>query len=309
MMLSLVVLLPLLCVCPVHSFGSIGTRNKFSLFTTTTTTTRVFSESSSSSTTISSGSSLVLSSVPQRLSRDEALLVLNRDILPTEEYGDRIGYGRDAQGIVTSELVQGNDPRLTLTYGEFPTHSMDQLVDLALRHVAMDDYEKIEMVDLGSGCGRLVFYAALSRGTPQQPWNIRGIEISPLLHDIATKALQAGQDWFVDTSATTTTTTNTLNTCELVCGPAQNHTDWLRQADVVFAYSTVWQTSGFSPQLGAMVMDRSWSELLATSCRPGCVVVTTDRALDPQHGWKLLNQLNVDNREVMGSTGYIQTLV
>ena len=57
-----------------------------------------------------------------------------------------------------------------------------------------------------------------------------------------------------------------------------------------------------------MNLDRQWSELLANSCRKGCVVITTDRALDPQHGWELLDRLDVDNREVMGSTGYIQVL-
>jgi hypothetical protein len=37
-------------------------------------------------------------------------------------------------------------------------------------------------------------------------------------------------------------------------------------------------------------------------------MITTDRVLDPRHGWLFLDRLDVDNREVMGSTGYIQVL-
>jgi hypothetical protein len=58
-----------------------------------------------------------------------------------------------------------------------------------------------------------------------------------------------------------------------------------------------------------MNLDRQWSELLANSCRKGCVVIAiTDRALYPRLGWELLGRLDVDNREVMGSKGYIQVL-
>lgn len=76
----------------------------------------------------------------------------------------------------------------------------------------------------------------------------------------------------------------------------------------VFAYSTAWETNGFSEQLGAMIIGQEWSGLLALSCPNGCVVVTTDRALDPHYGWHLVERLDVDNREVMGSTGYVQVL-
>ena len=52
-------------------------------------------------------------------------------LLPQKDYGERIGSGRDAQG-VSNQAVNADDPRLTLTYGEFPTHSMDALLDCAL---------------------------------------------------------------------------------------------------------------------------------------------------------------------------------
>ena len=37
-------------------------------------------------------------------------------------------------------------------------------------------------------------------------------------------------------------------------------------------------------------------------------MVTTDRALDPRHGWKLLDRHDVPSPVVFESTGYIQTM-
>ena len=81
-----------------------------------------------------------------------------------------------------------------------------------------------------------------------------------------------------------------------------------QQADVIFAYSTVWDNIGFVPEIGAMVLSHEWNQLLSSSCSPGTVAITTDRALDPNFGWKLVDRLDVDNREVFGSTAYIHVL-
>ena len=234
-------------------------------------------------------------------SREEALHILDTVLLPKEEYGTRIGYGRDAQGI-GREAVGGDDPRLALTYGEFPTHSMDQLLDCALQHMSSQTgrHNRISMIDLGSGCGRLVLYAALTR----ESWSVSGIEISDILHNQAQEATNRG----VQAGLFQTTPNRDAPFCQLLLGPAEICQDVLSAADIIFAYSTVWQTNGFSEELGAMIMDRSWSGLLAGSCRKGCVVVTTDRALDPREGWQLLDRMDVDNREVFGSTGFIQVL-
>jgi hypothetical protein len=51
-----------------------------------------------------------------------------------------------------------------------------------------------------------------------------------------------------------------------------------------------------------------WNRLFSESCKPGCVVVTTDRALDPRYGWKVLDRLDVANPEVFESTGFVQIL-
>ena len=50
------------------------------------------------------------------------------------------------------------------------------------------------------------------------------------------------------------------------------------------------------------------AETLASICQNGVVAVTTDRVLNPDHGWKLLERMDVDNASVWGSVGYISVL-
>ena len=82
----------------------------------------------------------------------------------------------------------------------------------------------------------------------------------------------------------------------------------MNQADIVFSYSTVFETKGFDETIGAMILSDDWSKMLAESCKKGCIVVTTDRALDPQYGWDLKQTLDVDNPKLLGATGYISSL-
>ena len=242
-------------------------------------------------------------SVSRVLTRQEGQDVMEGTILPSTQYGDRIEWGRDAQGLERSMAVTANDPRMFLTYGEFPLDSLDELLDLALPHVTTAS-GGICMLDVGSGCGRLALYAALTRGSSEQPWAVHGIEISPVLHDKAVQALSIGYQggYFLgqDSSA--------HSSILLHAGAAEEWKDVLAKANLVFAYSTAWPTSGFSEQWGAMIIGQQWSGLLSESCPTGCVVVTTDRALDPKYGWELVDRRDVDNREVMGSTGYVHIL-
>jgi hypothetical protein len=255
--------------------------------------THMISSSSSSQETT------VTCSVSTKLSREQGQSVLDEKLLPRSEYGNRIGLGRDAQGIdAFSGVITPDDPRLTKTYGEFPLSSLDQLLDLGLQY--LDGRDRTTMLDLGSGCGRLVVYSALTRGTVQHPWTIHGIEISNLLHEQAICTLSAGLEagWFSEGEGTTN------GNISFHCGAADDNRIVLGEADLVFAYSTVFSSSSFSPELGAMVLDKEWSELFKY-CRVGSVAITTDRALDPAHGWELVDRLDVENPEVFGSTGYI----
>ena len=304
-------------------------------------TKRASSPTSSSLSSSLSSTAATIATTTNTYSREDALHWLDTVLLPQKDYGERIGSGRDAQG-VSNQAVNADDPRLTLTYGEFPTHSMDALLDCALERYSRNqnnndnpNQKPFHMIDLGSGCGRLVLYAALSRPS----WTVSGIEISDILHRQAQDAVNRGiQHGLFQTSTVPAETDSTRSSTSgvasgletqqqqqqqqhaspssdsssaplrLLLGPADAFPHVLSDADIIFAYSTVWATSGFSPELGAMVMDRYWSELLAQSCRKGCIVVTTDRALDPRDGWILLDRMDVDNREVFGSTGFIQVL-
>jgi hypothetical protein len=253
--------------------------------------------------------------VPTTFAPEEGRLVMDEQLMSKQEYGDRIGWGRDAieMGGDSSGVISAHDPRLSMTYAEFPLPSLDQLVDLAMTYLPKEQLQEQQgkpttLVDIGSGCGRLVFYLALTRGKAQEPWTIHGIEISGLLHDVAGEYLEVGIDvknFFLPLTTATTTTGASL---ALHCGPADQFPDLLGQADIVFAYSTAFPAPSFSPELGALILDSEWSELLSCYCKPGCVAVTTDRALDPLYGWKLVDRLDVENPEVFGSTGFVHVL-
>jgi hypothetical protein len=181
---------------------------------------------------------------------------------------------------------------------------MDQLIDLGLeQRLDRASEGSMTMVDLGSGCGRLIFYSGLTRGDKEQPWNIHGIEIADILHEeameTASKGLEGG--YLSDLEGPTTT-------ISLHHGPVDKYRHILGAADLIFAYSTAFPAKTFNPDLGAMILGAEWSQLLSESCKAGCIAITTDRALDPGHGWKLIDRLDVENSEVFGSTGYIHVL-
>ncbi|KAI2499528.1 hypothetical protein MHU86_14945 [Fragilaria crotonensis] len=247
---------------------------------------------------------VISASVPTRLSREDGLKLVDTCLLPSEEYGQRITAAKDAQGFDPTKLIIGDDPRLCFAYGEFPTHSTDELVDLALRYIP-EFNGTVEMLDLGSGCGRLACYLALTRGTERNPWSVHGIEICNVLTDVASRAIAVGvRNKLFEKRDESTLGRNTL---ALHLGPAEQLPDVIARAHLIFSYCSTFKTDGFSEELGAMMLDKQWSEFLSRSCRNGCVVITTDRALDPRYGWKILDQLDVDNREVMEAP-YIQVL-
>ena len=291
------------------------------------TTTTALSDNETSSST----STAQTFYVPNAVSRSDGQQIMDEILMPSKKYGDRIGWGRDAHDL--SGLIASNDPRLGMTYGEFPLRSFDTLLDLGLEHIQQqkrrhnnnndedNDKRKIILVDLGSGCGRLVLYSALTRrgGGQQQsqgdakPWDVHGIEIAPLLHDEGRKVITNGIEngWFAQHDETTQSEDNNHyhpNCLSLHLGPVEEYTSLLNDADILFAYSTAFPAETFSPSLGAMILGTEWSQVLSEACHSGCVAVTTDRALDPTYGWNLLGRVDVDNKEVFGSTGYIHVL-
>mmetsp|Transcript_14216 Transcript_14216/g.30857 ORF Transcript_14216/g.30857 Transcript_14216/m.30857 type:complete len:314 (+) Transcript_14216:172-1113(+) len=248
---------------------------------------------------------LVSVQVAKKLSQQEAEDIIETCLFPSGEHTRRMNAGRDAQGLRegTSSVVEAGDPRMQYTYGEFPLRSFDTLIDMSLdelqsRRGTIPD--SLRLVDLGSGCGRLVLYAALSRG-----WNVNGIEIGRELHTVATNILSKGTADGYFTSAQLPNE----GVISLHLGAADTLTDVLGSADIIFAYSTVFPAAkDFNVEISALVLSPAWSEMLAKACRDECVVVTTDRALDPQFGWELVARREIENPEVFGSTGYVHIL-
>jgi len=269
---------------------------------------RVFSDLQCSA---SPGQTVPTAAVGKRHSRKEAQSIINEQLMPERHYSERIGWGRDAQGITEDTgPLDPSDPRLSRTYAEFPLTSFDKLIDLGLQYLStsskQDGSKPISLVDIGSGCGRLVFYAAMSRGSDEgPPWEVHGIEIADLLHERALGYVKGGIEAGIMSK---TQSSNNYNTLSFRLGPAEDYTKILQNADIVFAYSTAFSAKSFSPALGALLLDPEWSALLSNTCTAGCIAITTDRALDPACGWDLLDRLDVENAEVFGTTGYIHLL-
>eukprot|EP00804_Cyclotella_cryptica_P002730 CCRYP_009641-RA/>CCRYP_009641-RA protein AED:0.22 eAED:0.22 QI:10/1/1/1/0/0/2/481/437 len=313
-------------------------------------------------TSICSASASVLT----RIDCSQAQQILDAVICPSEEERDRATAGMQAFASSAEEYrgkaIKGDDPRNQYTYGEFPFDSFDVLVDRALELMEQQGdlsdgltdekgMRKNNMVDLGSGCGRLVLYAALTRnnaGSEQRSpdadesrtWDFHGVEIGSHLHSLAVRSLKRGVEngWFsfhstnvdvVDPAAVGARSKiefhngNALLVDDPYFPSAKDgkHGDnvttrtsiqsVLSQATLLFAYSTVWETDPsqpFNPELQAMILSPKWSQALASLCPRGCMAVTTDRALNPQDGWRFLEKMEVENPSVWGSVGYISVL-
>lgn len=241
------------------------------------------------------------------LSRTEAAYVLDHHILPTTQKGARMLLG----GVQGGVAVTGDDPILFETYGEFPLRSLDTLLDRAEELLAASGEPKRTVVDLGSGCGRLALYMALSRNA----WDVYGVEISPSFHKEAVNAVDRALDRGCmvqsDGSHESTfsfETTSSTSRLSLHLGPAGDFTELLQLADIIFSYSTAFKSSGFSERSSTMVLDVEWNVLLTKFCQSTCLIITTDKALDPDFGWEILDRIDVPNPEVLESIGYIQRL-
>ncbi len=77
--------------------------------------------------------------------------------------------------------------------------------------------------------------------------------------------------------------------------------------DLIFAYLLVWDRSNvqlYNHELGAMILSSNWLSTLALMCPGGCVVIMTNRVLDPNNRWKLLDRMEVKNPCLWDSVGY-----
>jgi SAM-dependent methyltransferase len=227
-------------------------------------------------------------------SRDRTARHINEDLFPTTERGRRMSLGLPNLNELTS--MNGRDPRLAESYAEFPLSSLDALLDHAER---ITNQRPRRIVDVGSGCGRLVFYLALSRSG----CDVSGIEISETFHNegchAAEKAIGKGLINYCKSNDQT-------SSISLHLGPASDFPKTISEADLIFCYSTTFSGSVFCQTSLAVLLAPEWSQLFSQHCKHGCICITTDKALDPSLGWRHLGRLEVPNPEVVSSTGFIQ---
>jgi hypothetical protein len=240
--------------------------------------------------------------IGNRLPREQAANVIDDDLLPTSEYGKRLAFGGEGQGYgPTTGLILSADEMLKYTYGEFPFQSLDQLLDLVIDNTDFSLEKPLNVVDIGSGCGRLCLYMAMTTN-----WRVSGIEILGGLHSVAIRARdEATQRCWLEKSEVNDSACGQLS---LKLGTAGEFPEILSKADILFTYSTAFDHEGFDTRVGGLILSTEWNEMLTCRCKPGCIAITIDRALSPDFGWKPLARLEVHNREVAGSIGYIQKL-
>jgi hypothetical protein len=251
----------------------------------------------------------------------DAIQLINERLYPQNEYRNREKISSTIYN--RNSVLSASDPQLSFTYAEFELQSMDELLDLATKEYQRyhnERHPKI-LIDLGSGCGRLLLYSSLCFQEQQEgngDWSaasspawkeVHGIEIIRELHLHTISVLeQAIQDGYIDSENNHKSSTETETLIHLHNGPASDFKHVLSKADIIFCYSTAFDSDGFDTEIGAMVLADEWSKLLADACKPGCVVVTTDRALKPSHGWELKHFLDVYNKIFLDSRGYISVL-
>ena len=173
------------------------------------------------------------------------------------------------------------------------------------------------IIDVGSGCGRLALYMALSLVLDDDcSWDIHGIEISPIYHKEAIQAVQRAIDYgyIIESSNDMNNNINNeqqndsllhnKNTIQFHNGPADLYKELIQNADIIFCYSTTFANGGFAINEQAMVFDTYWSEIFSTPTDG--VVITTEKIINPYYGFSILDRIDVPNPEVFESTGYIQ---
>ena len=148
-------------------------------------------------------------------------------------------------------LIESED----LIYGEFGISSFFEVIDDAMEHATLDSPQKV--VDLGSGCGRLVL--ALARRRPKT--HCIGMEYQRRLHDIGERALAVSK----------------FENATLVCGDlhdANALANVLAGCVLCFVYSTAMFAEDDGQDIAARL-----SDALFPACDPGALVITTDRKL------------------------------
>ncbi len=214
----------------------------------------------------------------------EPLAAFETSLFPAQEYSERNGISR--KDGYWSFVHRNEEPNPDFTYGEFPLPFFQKLIDRACElHGCGYDRQRCSLIDLGSGAGRLALWAAAT-----SKWRrVVGVEYLQSLATTATKKLEDARS-----------TAGLLRTDEVLLtqGSWDEPLECFAEVDVAFAYTTAITTNAEG------ILD-GLSNALMQRLRQGCIVVTTDYKLDPDH-FEVLESISGENSGVGGtSTGYL----
>eukprot|EP00633_Aureoumbra_lagunensis_P010498 CAMPEP_0197326972 /NCGR_PEP_ID=MMETSP0892-20130614/2266_1 /TAXON_ID=44058 ORGANISM="Aureoumbra lagunensis, Strain CCMP1510" /NCGR_SAMPLE_ID=MMETSP0892 /ASSEMBLY_ACC=CAM_ASM_000538 /LENGTH=258 /DNA_ID=CAMNT_0042821425 /DNA_START=180 /DNA_END=956 /DNA_ORIENTATION=+ len=220
-------------------------------------------------------------------------------LYPSSERWDRVNLGKIAQGIKQGVALRPDAPGQELTYGEFEIESLEECLSAATHGLKENN---VDLLDIGSGTGRLVMCAALL--FPE--WSCcRGVEISPALYaDADARRIRAENQGLLGPGHVHFACANVLTDMKLE----------FPHTNLFFIYATAFPAPRFNEQLRAPILNDEWTRairrIVSTSKCKHIRIATTDRALDPHAGFDLVNVLpNVKNRETFGSALYIHDVL
>ena len=284
----------------------------------------------------------------QLLPRPNAMNLIDTIVLPTTEKGYRMNL--NSQDIVSDDRIDVDSS----TYGEFSLTSLDIILDRITQEIinvndAMDSNtdtgaakgqnKPLKIIDIGSGCGRLVLYMAITQQQRLRQYCdqivVMGIEQSNALHDESIRATERLLQQFtiINNSKNGNNSTTQMqqeqaeglhctNTeIRLYCGSAQDFMNEIHTADIIICYSTAFSSGHFLPSISALLLSEEWNTILTpptvvsstdplTLSSKMLYCVTMDKALDPSRGWIMMDRITVPNPEIgVDSMAFLQQLL
>lgn len=174
-------------------------------------------------------------------------------------------------------ISKGENPPVTLTYGEFDFLFFARLMDKALMHRTTKQendiiiLEDITFTDIGSGTGRLVIGAAALHPSLKL---CKGLELLPRIHEMAESVLDRCtiDDRFQMPSFLSSNGIEKqipLAPITFTRGSFEDPYEYIGDSDVIFVFSTC-----FTPE-----MMKSLSDAIGRQCKEGTIVITTEYKL------------------------------
>lgn len=158
-------------------------------------------------------------------------------------------------------VARKEEPPLEFTYGEWDMMTFTSVIERAIELSGIDDCSQHTFIDLGSGAGRLVLWAAATGG-----WKAaRGVELLPGLHNTACAALDEAR-------ASHPSFLNAETDVEFLQGSWDDPLPCLLEANFVFCTTTCLPADENNVLLGM-------TGILAAQLPRGCIVTTTDFTL------------------------------